>query len=115
MASEAVNLLRSFYEQGNPNAGTVITVFKLIQPQSLTGSQCKGSKWFSNSCRDEHIAGPLFLKFKLMTGNASVVFFGAQLMLIVLYPRYSTHKFPFNKFSKSFSHKISSYCIYMKK
>ncbi|CAA2954842.1 Hypothetical predicted protein [Olea europaea subsp. europaea] len=65
---------------------------EIPMPQSLTGSQCKGSKWFSNSCRDEHIAGPLFLKFKLMTGNASVVFFGAQLMLIVLYPR--TNLFP---------------------
>ncbi|KAL2554124.1 Cytidine/deoxycytidylate deaminase family protein [Forsythia ovata] len=51
MASEAIDLLRSFYEQGNPNAGRVNTVFTLIQPQSLTESQCKGSKQFDTSCR----------------------------------------------------------------
>ena len=39
--------------------------------------------------------GLLFLKFKLMTGNVSVLSSGIQLMLIVLYPRFFYRVFLF--------------------
>ncbi|GFQ04645.1 tRNA-specific adenosine deaminase 2 [Phtheirospermum japonicum] len=41
MATEAINLLRNFYEQGNPN---VIKVY-LTQPRSLTEHQRRGPKF----------------------------------------------------------------------